>query len=117
MLKNHRKSVFIAKRTITKKINVDLNTLNYALNPKKKNNTIVTKIKKVAMSVFNTSSIKNFDVTKYEKLAYFSFNTCKFAYHSEINRIRFILDFEATIYICCEKAYFREIISCNSIVL
>ena len=114
MLKNHRKSVFIAKRTITKKINVDLNTLNYALNPKK--NTIVTKIKKVAIPVFNTPSIKNFDVAKYKKLVYSNLNACKFAYHSKINRIRFILNFKATIYIYYKKAYFRKIISCNSIV-
>ena len=69
------------------------------------------------MFVFNISSVKNFDVTKYKELVYSSFNTCEFAYYSEINRIRFILDFEATIYIYCEKAYFRKIIFCNSIVL
>ena len=68
------------------------------------------------MPVFNTFSIKDFDVAEYEKLAYSSFNACEFVYYSEINRIRFILDFEATIHICCEKAYFREIIPCNSIV-
>ena len=91
--------------------------MNYALSSKKKNNTIVTKVKKVAIFVFNIFSIKNFDITKYEKLVYFSFNTCKFVYYSKINRIQFILDFEATIYIYCEKAYFRKIIFCNSIVL
>ena len=68
------------------------------------------------MSIFNTPSIENFDVAKYEELACFSFNTCEFVYYSEINRIRFILDFEATVHIYCEKAYFREIIFCNSIV-
>ena len=83
----------------------------------KRNNTIVTKVEKVAMPVFNTFSVKNFDITKYEELVYSNFNICEFAYHSKINRVRFILDFEATVHICCEKAYFREIISCNSIVL
>ena len=69
------------------------------------------------MFVFNTFSVKNFDVAEYEELVYFSFNACEFAYYSKINRIRFILDFEATIHIYCEKAYFRKIIFCNSIVL
>ena len=71
------------------------------------------------MLVFNTLNvIKDFDVTKYkyEELIYSSSNTCKFAYYFEINRIWFILNFGATIYICCEKAYFREIIPCNSTV-
>ena len=68
------------------------------------------------MPVFNTLSIKNFDVAKYEELAYSSSNTCEFVYHSKINRIRFILNSKATIYIYCEKVYFREIIPCNSIV-
>ena len=90
---------------------------HFELRPKpkeNKNNTVVTE--EVAMSVFNTPSIKDFDVAKYEELAYFSFNVCEFAYHSEINRIRFILDSEATIHIYYKKAYFRKIILCNSIV-
>ena len=49
MLKNYKKRVLIVKKAITKKISVDLNILNYALNSKKKNNTIVTKVEKVIL--------------------------------------------------------------------
>ena len=89
------------------------------LRPKPKeerDNTVVTEVEEVAMPVFNTPSVEDFDVAEYEELAYSSSNACEFAYHSEINRIRFILDSGATVHICCEKAYFREIIPCNSTV-
>ena len=68
------------------------------------------------MPVFNTSSVKDFDVAEYEELIYSSLNTCEFAYYSKINRVRFILNFKATVHIYCEKAYFRKIIFCNSTV-
>ena len=59
----------------------------------------------------------NFDVAEYNDLVYSISNTnCEFAYHIKINRLRFILDFDATIHICCEKSYFRKIKPCNSIV-
>ena len=73
------------------------------------------------MSVINTfiniNEELNFDVTEYNNLIYSTSNAnCEFAYHIEINRLRFILDFDATIHICCEKSYFREIKPCNSTV-
>ena len=88
----------------------------------KKNKTFVITEKKIAMSVINTfiniNKKLNFDVIEYNNLVYSTSNAnCEFAYHIKINRLRFILNFDATIHICCEKSYFREIKSCNNIVL
>ena len=87
---------------------------------KESKNSVITE-EEIAMSVINTftsiSEELDFDVIEYNDLAYSTFNAnCEFAYYIEINRLRFILDFDATIHICCEKSYFREIKLCNSTV-
>ena len=88
----------------------------------KKNKTFVITKKKIAMFVINTfiniNEKLNFDVTEYNNLVYSTSNAnCEFAYHIKINRFRFILNFDATIHVCCKKSYFREIKSCNNTVL
>ena len=71
----------------------------------------------VINTFININEKLNFDITEYNNLIYSTSNAnCEFAYHIKINRFRFILNFDATIHICCEKSYFREIKSCNSIV-
>ena len=88
--------------------------------PKESKNSVITE-EEIAMPVINTSTSidekLDFDVAEYNDLAYSTPNAnCEFAYHIEINRLRFILDSGATIHICCEKSYFREIKPCNSTV-
>ena len=88
--------------------------------PKEDKTPVITE-EEIAMPVIKTSTSideeLDFDVAEYNDLAYSTPNAnCEFAYHIEINRLRFILDSGATIHICCEKSYFREIKPCNSTV-
>ena len=83
---------------------------------KKKKNETVNIDEKIAMFVFDFI-VNSLNITeKYNySFVYFEFKS-EFAYCSILNRFQFILNSNATIHICCEKSYFREIKSCNSIV-
>ena len=82
---------------------------------KEKKSEALNIVKEIAMFVFD-SSINFLNIAKkYNSLIYFEFKS-EFVYCSILNRFQFILNSKVTIYICCEKFYFREIKLCNNTV-